>query len=90
MQKKWDAPNENADKIPTEFGDISHDSPRVRAIEDALSPRVPELDSTPPSKIYECQENNIKRLSSPKGLRKQRLRLSNPVQLRLALDPKQI
>ena len=52
MQKKWDAPNENADKIPTEFGDISHDSPRVRAIEDALSPRVPELDSTPPSNIY--------------------------------------
>ena len=60
--KKLEAPNKNTEEVPTEHEEICNVYPRVPIIEEAPSPRAPELDAT--SKIYKHQE--IKRLSDPK------------------------
>ena len=39
-------------------------------IDDAPSPRVPEFDTTPRPKVFKRQDNKIKRLSSPKEIKK--------------------
>ena len=64
--KTCDVTNENTYEIPTEFKEISHEHPRVPKIDDATSPKAPELDATPPSKVCKRQENKTKRLSSSK------------------------
>ena len=68
--KTCDAPNKNKDDIPNEFEEIDYESPRVSTTDDALSPRVTEFDATSPSKVNKRQENKIKRLSSPKEIKK--------------------
>ena len=79
--KTCDAPNKNNAEISADFEAIDHESPKVPIVNDAPSPRVHKFDSTPPSKTYKSQEQKLKRLSSPKEIKKTKSNIINSLSI---------